>query len=850
MLVFGQLQNTLYAQSDYKLAEQDSLALVAFYNATNGSNWISNQEGFGFDDLSSEFQDGYYTVNDGFNNWFDGPVKDWFGVTLELLPIPNSSDSIYRVVKLWPVLGRRTDGQNLVKGYIPKEVGLLTALKEFWINGNDFSGTEIPDDLYHSTLEYLDIESAYIEGDISDALRNCTNLLKTNFRYNNIDYIPVFDFLDEEQLNKITGTQWWYSTQIPYSIIEKTIDYFYTVSPNPKEFGLECRDLFDVGDEQEVVAALGSAVELECIYAGEHEDRITYQWYKDGFSLFGKKSRILTISEVKESNYADYTVKITNEYVNEYDQNSNYGDVYTKAIHLVAEPVSPVIEWAKTSYNGKEIEIRFSKAMDESASGFEGFAISSGNRSLSATGARVEGRTKKDFIITLNEPIVPEEVISFNYSGISLLDENGGVLEDINGVEIENLVKQAPKILSAITTKDGSGIIVYFDNYIDQNSINPDNFKLNRDGDSGIFMASLAKGKIDDHISKAVLLTLNQPITNNVDVIKLEYTAGDLSGLYGGVVNTSDEIDVENVVLIDLSDVLITFEDGSKYYENIVVNTSHSINAIQMYDDGSHGDANPNDHNWAATLSLVDDTYSWDVLSRNITVSYDTTSVVDPETGAITMVLTPVELYKDELLSNDVFLEFEVLNGDAIGITSFSISNVTVVFNITIDYLSDELFLMGIEDDWGLGILLPMVNDTYKYSTSISGYSIGDIIEYNYRDGDNWENVSAQSRTYVVKSGENVINDVFGIFTSVQNKNVQQSIWFYPNPVQDKLNIEGVESYNKLDIISVDGRRLESISLNDNATYQLSVAKYQSGIYLLRLYSSNKKTASLRFIKN
>src|SRR6056297_3840869 len=89
----------LNAQADYKLAEQDSLALVAFYWATDGPNWKSNQEGFGIDDLSSEWQDIY---DGSYNKWLEGPAKDWFGVRVEKMPIPNSTDSAYRVTRVWP----------------------------------------------------------------------------------------------------------------------------------------------------------------------------------------------------------------------------------------------------------------------------------------------------------------------------------------------------------------------------------------------------------------------------------------------------------------------------------------------------------------------------------------------------------------------------------------------------------------------------------------------------------------------------------------------------------------------------------------------------------------------------
>ncbi len=87
--LLGQLQ----AQADYKLAEQDSLALLAFYYATDGPNWTSNQDGFGFDDLSSDWQLRY---DGGYSKWLEGPAKDWFGVKIEKRQVPNSSDSASR----------------------------------------------------------------------------------------------------------------------------------------------------------------------------------------------------------------------------------------------------------------------------------------------------------------------------------------------------------------------------------------------------------------------------------------------------------------------------------------------------------------------------------------------------------------------------------------------------------------------------------------------------------------------------------------------------------------------------------------------------------------------------------
>ena len=718
------------------------------------------------------------------------------------------------------------------------------------MNGNNgFTWTELPVDIYHPTLKHLDIESAWLGGEISDALRNCKGIRKMNFRYNYIDYMPTLDFLDSDALYNLEGTQWWYSTRLSYAIIEKTIDYFYTISPNPKEFGIEARDLFDVGDEQEIVASLGSSVALECTSAGEQEEFITYQWYKNGLSMFGKTGRTLTISSLKASDYADYTVKITNDYVKEYDQNSNYGEVFTKPFHIVAEPVAPRVEWAKTTYNGKEIVLRFTKPMNPGAAGYQGFVIRTGSRTLSATAARTGGRLDKDFILTLNEPLFMNEVVFIDYIGTDLKDKNNGILESFSDSSVVNLVRQEPSLLSAVTTRDGSGIMVYFDKYIDPVSINPADFLITRDGNNEIASATLLPGEIDPHISKGVLLTLTDPVSDSIEMLGVQYIQGELSGYLSGVVGTSEEIDVTNQVSVDLTEVLLTFEDGSNSIGNVLIDASWRLDPLQMYDDGSHGDTVANDHNWATVLSLVDDSYTWDVLSRIHTISYDTVSSEDPETGIITLIITPNEINNDSVLSENVVLEFEVSDKQVTGTTGFGIMNIPVTFIVTLDHASDQVFLMGIAEDWGVGIPMSFLDGSFRYAATIPGYTVGDLISYNYRDGSIWENQTVEPRSYIVKSGENLINNTFGQFpTSAIDLNPQH-IGLYPNPVSHILNLTGLQHFQFIEIYNSSGVLIAHSPTYSADSLQTDVSDFNAGIYLVKLQSDNGTILFIKFIK-
>ena len=839
--------STLLAQEDYKLAEQDSLALVAFYWATDGPNWISNQPGFGFDNLTSEWQEKY---NGGFNNWFDGPAKDWFGVTVQKRAIPNSADSTYRVTILWPVIGRRTDGQNQLKGYIPREVGLLTALERFRVNGNDgFRDELMPDEIYHPSLQEIDPEACWFDGDVSEALRNCTDMRKMNLRYNNFDYIPNFDFLDEAALRNQEGTQWLYNSRFSYALLERILDYYYTISPNTGEFLLEMRDMFEVGDEREIVAPLGSSVEMVCNDAGQKEEFITYQWYKNGLSRFGKNKKTFAISNVKESDYADYTVRITNEYVKAYDTNGNYGEVFTKNIKLVAAPVPPVIKKAVATYNGQFVELYFSKPMSKTElAGYENVTVTADGEPISVIGAEVTGRIDKLVKIELANPLVNNTSLSLSFSEGDIIDQNGGLMEAISDLPIENRVRPTPQIAMAATTLDGTGIVLNFDQFINEVSLVESTFLVQGNSAYEVASVTLLPGEVDAAISKSILLTLTEGIVDTLEQITVAYDAGKIHGLYGGTLAKSGEINVLNQITVDRTDLIITFEDGTESLDNIYLKGSWRAAAIPMYDDGTNGDAVANDHTWSYQLSLVEDEYSWDILLRTEEEVIDTIRSEDPNTGIVTLTLVPTTVATDSLLSENILLNFSIAGRSLTGDTNYGIENLEVIFNLNTNGLTGEVYLMGIDNDWANGAIMKTINPGELYSDTLYKQTAGNIIDYNYRVGTDWENETPEPRQYIVKNGVNIINDFFGVFTNVEEL-AENPIKVYPNPSQTGLiSIEGLEDFTHLEIFNVSGQLVQTITKNIQNTLLLDLSTQAKGLYLMKATASSGQIYSSKII--
>ena len=173
-------------------------ALVALYNATDGSNWTRN------------------------TNWnTTAPVRDWYGVTTDVQghvvrlylynnalsgPIPAQIGNLTNLTNLNLV-------SNSLTGEIPTQIGNLTNLTKLDLAFNSLTG-EIPTQIGNLTeLRYLRLSSNHLTGAIPSQLGDLTSLQRLNLGYNRLTG-PISDVLaDLENLtslslgsNKLSGT--------------------------------------------------------------------------------------------------------------------------------------------------------------------------------------------------------------------------------------------------------------------------------------------------------------------------------------------------------------------------------------------------------------------------------------------------------------------------------------------------------------------------------------------------------------------------------------------------------------------------------------------------------------------
>jgi hypothetical protein len=817
-----------------KVAEQDSLALVAFYNATDGPNWISNQDDFSFDNIKDDF-DLYYRENPGTGiKWFSGPVKNWFGVRVRKMPNESATDSVLRVVELRPVMGRRENGQNKLKGYIPREVGMLTALEVLILDGNDgFKGSEIPDEIFSPSLIEFHVEKCSFNGGISDAIKKCTNLRKINLRYNNLYYVPALDFMKEENF-RAGGIQWFYSTNISFEYLEPTIDYFYSLSPNIKEFGIEARDNTNVGVEREIVAQVGQPVTITITDAGSQG---TVSWYKNGLNTF-KKGRDYVIASVKETDYADYYGRLENNYVKLYDSNPNYGPHDTKLIHLVKAPVAPLCLNAETSYDGKGVMLYFSKPMAKpNASEINNFSVSTGAGSISVEAFSLSGKNNDRIQLILSAPIEKDQNVSINYTPGNVLCANGGLLGAISNLSVFNKTRGIPVVDSITTTTGGTGILLTLNNFVDPASLVAANFQVNDGAENPVVSVTTARGQVNNAISKTILLNLSNQL-NGDQTITLAYNQGSLKALNGGMLESFAPQTVENIVQENRAEVIFKFTDGKHLFDNIYIGGNISLVPQAMYDNGTHGDETAGDHIWTSTLSLADGDYYWEVINRKQEASFDTVTTVNEQTGAITMIITPTIENVDSLVSSGYNLNLSVAKAVTNGITSFGIADKSITFNLDMSHYSKEItgvYLMGINNDWSEGLLMEALGNK-QFSRSVSLFTVGDHLEFNFRNGEDWENVTLSGRNYTVKEGENVLNLAFADFTTSSNENQLRTIKVYPNPTYNILTISESQEVQKIYLLNLAGQIVNAVENNiGSSRMEIDMSFLKSGIYLLYL---------------
>ena len=137
-----------HATAEITVTNPDRAALVALYNATDGPNWVNNE------------------------NWLtDAPLGDWYGV---------ETDASGRVVRLdlagvWDADASRYI-RNGLDGSIPAEIGSLSRLTSLSLSRNNLTGPIPPEIGNLASLTWLELANNALSGPVPNAIGNLSDL--------------------------------------------------------------------------------------------------------------------------------------------------------------------------------------------------------------------------------------------------------------------------------------------------------------------------------------------------------------------------------------------------------------------------------------------------------------------------------------------------------------------------------------------------------------------------------------------------------------------------------------------------------------------------------------------------
>lgn len=253
----------------------DSLALVAFYNATDGPNWINN------------------------TNWLSGSIKNWFGITLT----PDGCN--ITAIEL---------NNNNLSGSLPIEIGSFPELKTLKLNNNQFTGT-IPSIIKQlSNLSHIDLGSNQLTGNVPSGIGQLPNLQSFLIENNLLEDLPA--------LNNVKNQFTCQNNYFTFDDFEHSIDLYNNNSvtrTNAPQFKFE--------NDTSITIIEGSSLTLSRLCGGSQNH---YTWWKDDVRI-DVDSPELTFSRVQLSDAGTYWVSVISDF------GFDNLELLSNPIHLVVE---------------------------------------------------------------------------------------------------------------------------------------------------------------------------------------------------------------------------------------------------------------------------------------------------------------------------------------------------------------------------------------------------------------------------------------------------------------------------------------------------------------------------------
>lgn len=269
-----------YLDSDCFAAQrqQDSLALVALYHATNGDNWTRN------------------------DNWLTGPLDTWYGIDANNYGVRlvwlRSNNLTGHIPSEIGTLGTKhlNLGYNKLSGSIPFEMGNMPRLDSLGLANNNLSG-EIPDNLVDPKRYYydFDLSSNLLTGNIPQSMREAHYLHSLNLVFNHLSEIS-------EGLWHTEGHVYMYHNHFTFEDLLNINERNGTTS-----YGKQG----EVGVDTTVYVEGGRSYTIQIDIDQDVVDN-QYVWFKDQVAFDTTSINAYQLDDISISDAGTYTCEVTN----------------------------------------------------------------------------------------------------------------------------------------------------------------------------------------------------------------------------------------------------------------------------------------------------------------------------------------------------------------------------------------------------------------------------------------------------------------------------------------------------------------------------------------------------------
>ncbi|GEM_PF-208128 len=311
---------------------QDYDALMAFFTATGGINWLNKS----INNWGNKMQWG---------NWKGVTVNSATGrVTAIRLPDNNLRGYLPPELKKLTKLEVLDIQNNYVSKEIPKEIGFLTVLKELYLQENDFTGEvpkelgklshiqrillndnklsgNLPNDLQFlsSSLKTLHLHNNHFKGTIPSEWTNLAELRELYLHNNQIEGTVPLDFATVAKMPKLRKLRLQsnlltdlpdFSKKLERLEVQDNLLTFEDLEPNAFISSFTYAPQAPVLDTLRLEKLYGDTITLETKIAGSAN---TYTWYKDSeTNMLSSISNTHTFQGLKFTDRGIYWATIKN----------------------------------------------------------------------------------------------------------------------------------------------------------------------------------------------------------------------------------------------------------------------------------------------------------------------------------------------------------------------------------------------------------------------------------------------------------------------------------------------------------------------------------------------------------